>query len=128
MQAFDVATTFLAAAGIEGVDRSVFDGIDLGPMLADPALALDPDRLVFSGVSVRWPMVRRGDHKYIRELGWGGEVLFDVVRDPEGEAWNVMSLDVDGSFTAELSAAVDRQLAAPVPDLPTFSGETGPRP
>lgn len=120
MQAFDVATTFLAAAGADReLDTSVFDGIDLGAALADPAVALDPERLVFSGVSVRWPMVRRGDHKYIRELGWGREVLFDVTRDPD-EVWNVLSLDVDRAITDELAAAVDRQLAAPVVSLPRF--------
>lgn len=122
VQSFDVATTFLGAAGVDlGVDPSVFDGIDLGPALADPSVAVDAERLVFSAVSVRWPMVRRGDHKYIRELGWGREVLFDVARDPD-EVWNVLSLDVDRAITDELSAAVDRQLNAPLAPLPRFGG------
>ncbi len=125
VQAFDVATTFLAAAGADrDLDRSVFDGIDLGPMLAQPTVSLDPDRLVFSAVSVRWPMVRRGDHKYIRELGWNAEVVFDVARDPD-EVWNVISLDVDRALTDELSAAVDRQLAATIPVLPRFERGSG---
>lgn len=118
MQAFDLATTFLAAAGVD-IDLSGFDGIDLGPHLADPAATLAPDRVVFSAISARWPMARRGAHKYLRELGWGEEVLFDVVLDPE-ERWNVKHLDPGGKITADLSAAVDAQLAAGLVDLPGF--------
>ena len=118
MQSFDCATTFLAAAGIE-MDLSVFDGVDLGPVLRDPSATLAADRLVYSAFSMKYPMVRRGPHKYIRQLGWNAEVLFDVERDP-AEEWDVRSLDVDRAITSDLAAAVDRQLAATIPALPTF--------
>ena len=44
-----------------------------------------------------------------------------MARDPD-EVWNVLSLDVDRAITDELSAAVDRQLNAPLAPLPRFGG------
>jgi len=127
MQAFDFATTALSLAGAD-VDLTQLDGIDLSGYLADPTAHMDPDRMVVSALTMAWPMVRRREHKYIRELGWGEEVLFDVVRDPD-EQWNVMSLDADRTITDELSAEVDRQLAAGPPDLPDLATDArGVRP
>lgn len=118
MQTFDFATTCLSLAGVD-VDPDHLDGVDLSGFLADPLMTLDPGRLVFSALSAGWPMVRRGPHKYIRSMGWNQEVLFDVERDPE-EIWNLTSLDVDREITGALAAAVDGQLAAVRPRLPTF--------
>ncbi len=118
VQSFDIATTALSLAGAD-VDLTQLDGADLSAHLADPALPFDPDRLVFSAISMRWPMVRRGPHKYIREAGWGEEVLFDVERDPE-ERWNVLGLDPDREITGPLADAIDRQLAATPPRLASF--------
>lgn len=127
MQSFDFAVTALAAARLDlDFDLEVFDGIDVGPMLTDPNRALAPDRLVYSAITMKLPMVRRGGHKYIRDCGWGSEVLFDVGRDPD-EVWNVMSLDTDRVITDELAAAVDRQLVASSPTLPSFGRDVGSR-
>ncbi|MEJ7584751.1 MAG: sulfatase-like hydrolase/transferase [Acidimicrobiales bacterium] len=118
MQSFDFAVTCLAYAGID-VPDACFDGVDLQPILSDAEATMAEDRLVFSAISMKWPMVRRGPHKYIRALGRGAEVLFDVERDP-GETWNLIHLDGAGDLIGELAAAVDRQLVAVVPDLPSF--------
>lgn len=122
MQSFDFPVTCLDLSGAAealGVDLGVFDGISLRPVLSDADGSLAPDRLVFSAVSQQWPMVRRGPHKYIRELGWGEEVLFDVARDPD-ETLDLKALDPDRTLLDDFAAAVDRQLAATVPDLPSF--------
>lgn len=121
MQSFDFAVTCLAQAGIaRDLDLDQLDGIDLSPMLADPDASLDPDRIVFSALSVHWPMARRGVHKYIRESGWGDEVLFELAFDP-AESVNVRFLDPDRTIIGELAAAVDERLAAGIADLPMFA-------
>jgi hypothetical protein len=107
------------ALGEVDVDLDVLDGIDLAPMLADASASADPDRVVFSAISLGWPMARCGPHKYIRELGWGEAVLFDVDRDP-GEVWDLTSIDPGGETTRALAATIDRQLAATRPHLPTY--------
>lgn len=113
VQSFDLAPTFLDAAGLlDG--SSGLDGASLGPTLSDPDATGPADRLVFSAISMGWPMVRRGPHKYIRSRGWGAEVLFDVERDPD-EVVNLTSLPEAAPVVAELSRAVDSQLAAERP-------------
>lgn len=112
VQSFDLAPTFLDAAGLLPADHDL-DGTSLLTPLGDPDVEVPADRLVFSAITMGWPMVRRGPHKYIRSRGWGDSVLFDVERDPD-EVWNVSSLPEAGAIIAELSEAVDRQLAAEV--------------
>jgi arylsulfatase len=116
-QSFDFATTCLDYAGVD-VDLAAFDGISLAPLLGDPAASLDADRTVHCGISMRWPMVRRGPHKYLRS-GWGEEVLFDVERDP-GEVYNLTSLDPDREIRGVLAEASAQRVAATTPDLPRF--------
>ncbi len=110
VQSFDLAATFLAAAGVALEGRHL-DAVDLGPVLADPAVGLPPDRLVWSALTMGYPMVRRGPHKYIRD-GWGSEVLFDVVSDPD-EVYDLRGFPGGQEVRADLAAAVDAQLAAP---------------
>lgn len=118
-QSFDLATTCLDYAGVD-VDLATFDGISLEPVLGDPGASIDADRTVHCGISMGWPMVRRGPHKYMRS-GWE-EVLFDVERDP-GEVDNVLSLDPDREITNALAVASAERAAAAIPDLPRFDFE-----
>ena len=101
-QSFDFATTCLDYAGVD-VDPATFDGISLVPVLGDPGASLAEDRTVHCGISMGWPMVRRGPHKYLRS-GWGEEVLFDVERDP-GEVYNLLSLDPGREIVGALAEA-----------------------
>lgn len=110
VQSFDLAATFLAAAGLDVEGRGL-DGVDLGPVLADPTATPPDDRPVHSAVTMGYPMVRRGAHKLIRD-GWGSEVLFDVVRDPD-EVWDLSRFPGGPEIRAELAEAIDAQLAAP---------------
>ena len=116
-QSFDFATTCLDHAGVD-VDLAAFDGVSLVPVLGDPGASLDADRTVHCGITMGWPMVRRGPHKYLRS-GWGEEVLFDVERDP-GEVYNLVSLDPDREIIGALAEASAQRVAATVPDLPRF--------
>jgi hypothetical protein len=104
------------------VDLAAFDGVSLVPVLGDPGASLDADRTVHCGISMGWPMVRRGPHKYLRS-GWGEEVLFDVERDP-GEVFNLMSLDPDREIVGPLAEAAAQRAAATTPDLPRFDFAT----
>lgn len=118
VQSFDLATTCLDLARVE-VDLDVFDGVSLARLLADPTAEPDPDRTVVSALTMGWPMVRRGPHKYIRSPGWKQEVLFDVVQDP-GETLDLKALDPDRTLLDDFAAVVDAQMAASIPDLPRF--------
>jgi choline-sulfatase len=116
MQSFDFAVTCLAYAGVD-VPFECFDGVDLRPVLADPGTSVSDERVVYSAFSMKCPMALRGRHKYMRN-GRGEEVLFDLERDPE----ETLNLANDSPvIVAELAAAVDCQLAATVPDLPSFA-------
>ncbi|MBV9951135.1 MAG: sulfatase-like hydrolase/transferase [Acidimicrobiia bacterium] len=109
MQSFDFVATALSFAGVEP-EQDDLDARDLRGVLTDPAASVAPDRTVFSAISMRCPMARRGRYKYIRLLGWGQEVLFDVETDPE-ESVNLIGGDDVAEIHAELSAAVDREVA-----------------
>lgn len=119
VQSFDLATTFLDLAGID-VDLDVFDGVSLVDPLARPDGGFPADRAVHSAVTMGWPMVRRGPLKYLRNEGWGDEVLFDVVGDPD-ETIDLARWEPARPLVDELAALVDAQLAATVPDLPRFA-------
>lgn len=118
MQSFDFATTCLDLGEVD-IDLDLFDGVSQRLPLADPSIALDPDRLVYCAITMKWPMVRHGRFKYVRELGWGEEVLFDVDADPD-ETLNFAIHPLGVDDTRHLRAAVDRQLAATIPDLPRY--------
>jgi len=117
MQSFDLAATWLDYAGVDLGDVAL-DAVSLRPLVEDPTWQPASGRCVFSALTMDYPMVRRGPHKYI--LGpWGARVLFDVERDPD-EVFNLESLEGASEIMAELEAAlVDREAAA-VPDLPRF--------
>ena len=121
MQSFDFAATALAFAGAEVPPE--LDAISLRGVLSDPGESVPADRTVCSAVSMKCPMARRGRYKYIRLLGFGQEVLFDLETDP-GETVNLMDRPEHGAIVDELRAAVDRQLAATIPDLPSFPPDT----
>jgi choline-sulfatase len=121
MQSFDFAVTWLDYAGID-VDLTVFDGMSLRRVLSDPAASVPEDRHVFSAITMKWPMVRRGPFKYIRELGFGQEVLFNLDFDP-GEVFDFASKDPARTLLGEFEAAVTRQLGRGVPSLPSFAGD-----
>lgn len=112
VQSFDFVPTALAAAGcpVEPDDPDPSDGVDQTALLADPAGRADADRVVYSAFSMNWPMVRRGRHKYIREMGWGDEVLFDLDADP-GERVDLAGAPDTEAIRADLAARVDHQLA-----------------
>lgn len=119
VQSFDLTTTFLDLAGAldgpgpTGPDGPLtYDGVSHRALLTDPGVCADPDRIVYSALSVGWPMARRGPHKYIREAGWDEEVLFDVVGDPD-ETLNLAQHPFGQSHRAELASAVDERLRAP---------------
>lgn len=120
MQSFDLAATFLDHAGIE-VDLDELDSRSLRGFLSDPDATLPEDRMVFSALSQPWPMVRWRDHKYIRERGFGEEVLFDLAHDPI-EHVNYLPLDPQRRLLGVLSDALDEQLSAGTPTLPSFPG------
>jgi choline-sulfatase len=117
IQSFDFAPTCLDYAGVD-VDFGAFDGTSLVPVLGESEATLDAARMVHCGISMQWPMVRRGPHKYLRS-SWGEEVLFDVERDP-GEVYNLMSLDPGRDIVGPLAEAMDERASAGVPDLPRF--------
>lgn len=132
VQSFDVVSTFLDLAGAfengafptgsvdDGqLDPSVFDSVSQRRLLADPGATADPERMVWSAITMKWPMVRQGPHKYIRNMGWGNEVLFNVEKDPD-ETIDLANNPFGAETTAHLGAAVDRQLMATQPPLPAF--------
>ncbi len=117
VQSFDFAPTCLDFAGVD-VDFGAFDGTSLVAALGGSEASLDAARMVHCGISMRWPMVRCGPHKYLRS-SWGEEVLFDVERDP-GEVYNLMSLDPGRDIVGPLAEAMEERASAGVPDLPRF--------
>jgi choline-sulfatase len=119
VQSFDFGMTALEYAGVDPPSDEL-DGRSMASYLADADAAIAPDRAVFSAISMRCPMVRRGRFKYIRLLGFGQEVLFDMEDDPD-ESVNLMEDERHAEVVADLRSEVDRQLAATVPDLPTFA-------
>ena len=112
VQSYDFVPTALTAAGLTlpYLDPDPGDGVDLSGLLADSVAPGDPDRIVLSAFTMHWPMARRGPYKYIRELGWSEEVLFDLNTDP-GETTNLIDSPEHADIRADLAAAVDEELA-----------------
>ena len=84
--------------------------MDLTNLLADPEDTGDRDRTVLSAFTMHWPMARKGRFKYIRELGWSEEVLFDLDADP-GETTNLADSSRHSEIRSDLAAALDAELA-----------------
>jgi len=113
VQSYDFVPTALAAAGLAMPypEPDAGDGVDQLPALTEPSAPQDDDRVVMSAFTMHWPMARRGRYKYIREMGWSEEVLFDLAVDP-GETTNLVGRPEVEDVRAELAAAVDAELAA----------------
>lgn len=113
VQSFDFVPTALAAAGsaMPYLEPDPGDGRNQLDLLADPAAPEDAERVVLSAFTMHWPMARRGRYKYIREMGWSEEVLFDLETDP-GESTNLVGRPELDDVRVELAAAVDAELAA----------------
>jgi arylsulfatase A-like enzyme len=79
----DWVATFLAAAGVKPHPEYPLDGIDLGPMLRDPA-AVTPRELFWRMKHRDQRAVRAGDWKYLTMDGH--EYLFDLSRDARERA------------------------------------------
>jgi arylsulfatase A-like enzyme len=79
----DWVATFLAAAGVKPHPEYPLDGIDLGPMLRDPA-AVTPRELFWRMKHRDQRAVRAGDWKYLTMDGH--EYLFDLGRDARERA------------------------------------------
>ena len=112
VQSYDWVPTALAAAGLTMPypDADPGDGQSQLGLLTGPAATGDDDRVVLSAFTMHWPMARRGRFKYIRELGWSEEVLFDLEADPD-ETTNLAGRPEAEEVRAELSAAVDEELS-----------------
>ena len=115
MQSFDVTATFLELAGIDPGsgpgDADPLDSSSQAARLLDAAAEEDESRVVWSAMTTGWPMVRRGQYKYIRSQGWGHEVLFDVVRDPD-EHVDIAGHPFGQDVRADLSRLLDAELRA----------------
>lgn len=120
VQSFDWVATALAAAGVDAPVSGALDAVDLGAVLRGEAGM--PGRPIYCGSTVRMPMVRADDHKYIRNEDNGDELLFDLAADPH-ELRNLAADPRSASRLSELRAQLDRKLSEPPPSLPTNLGD-----
>ena len=79
----DWVATFFAAAGVTAVRDYPLDGIDLGPVLTDPARTIDRD-LFWRMKHLGQQAMRRGNWKYLSRNGH--EFLFDLDADARERA------------------------------------------
>lgn len=115
VQSHDFALTALDYAGAE-VPRELFDSRSLRPILE--GAAAPPDRPVFTGISMGWPMIRKGNLKLIRRgREYGPEVLFDLEADP-AETRSVLGDARFSRATQEMLIDLKLMIDAPIPPLP----------
>jgi arylsulfatase len=116
VQSWDLALTCLDYAGIAAPDID-FDSRSLRPILDGHAAPADLDRTVVCGVSILYPMVRRGGFKYMCHRDRGEPVLFDLDSDPH-ESRNLVDEPGFESVRDELAEAVRVAVERPVLDMP----------
>jgi choline-sulfatase len=115
VQSSDFVPTCLDYAGVEG-PVSELDSQSLRPLLSEPPATGDDERAVVCATTMGWPMIRRGNVKYMRHGGSRVEVLFDLDEDP-GETTTRHEDSAYCEVRDELSAALDAVLARGVPEL-----------
>jgi choline-sulfatase len=116
VQSCDLALTCLDLAGVSAPTGIDFDSQSLRPILDGRPRAEDLERTVFSALSVRWPMVRRGRCKYIEHFEHDQPVLFDVADDPS-ERDNVVDDPRYADTRAELADALHAMRSQPMLDV-----------
>jgi arylsulfatase A-like enzyme len=124
VQSCDVALTCLDYAGLAPPADVEFDTRSLRPILDGDPGAEDPDRPVFTALSMAWPMIRRGRFKYMRQTEHGMPVLFDLEADPH-ESVNLVDDPAHAQTALELTAILDAELDRPVLDVPAPSARPG---
>jgi arylsulfatase len=81
VQSYDFALTALDYAGVEPAIDDV-DGRSLRALLTERQAVAEVDRSVFCAIGMGWPMVRRGNHKYVLHAQREEVALFDLANDP----------------------------------------------
>jgi choline-sulfatase len=112
VQNWDLALTCLDYAGIAAPDID-FDTRSLRPILDGRPEPADLDRAVVCGVSILFPMVRRGRFKYMCHLDQGQPVLFDLDSDPH-ESRNLVDEPGFESVRDDLAEETRRAVERPV--------------
>lgn len=112
VQTSDIPLTVLDLLGTAPPEGISFDSRSLRPHLEGSAGPADRDRTVFSGVSMGWPMARRGRFKLIGHIERHGKVLFDLDADP-GEQTNLALDPAFADVRADLEARLDAVVREP---------------
>jgi arylsulfatase A-like enzyme len=118
----DWMPTFLAAAGATADPRYPLDGIDLGPVLAQPEKSIERDlfwRMKFRAQKA----VRSGDWKYLAIEGH--EYLFNLARD-ERERANLVNREPERLAELKKRYAAWEAAVPPIPDDAKYSLVYGP--
>jgi SAM-dependent methyltransferase len=119
VQNCDFALTSMDYADVE-IPRHTFDTRSLRPLLAGHPGAQDEARAVLCATSAGWPMVRRGNLKYVVEERSTSAVLFDVADDP-GETTNLLHEPGYRDAVNELSSILRLELRRGTPHLPMMT-------
>lgn len=116
VQSHDFAPTVLDYAGFE-IPEMVFDSVS--QRAAIEGTEPPADRSVFTGISMGWPMVRKGHLKLVRRGRlYGPEMLFDLQKDP-GETVSVLDQPEYQEALTELRIELSLMVHAPIPPLPS---------
>jgi arylsulfatase A-like enzyme len=111
VQSFDFALTALEFAGVAAPNDLDFASRSLRGVLLDEPGSADPDRVVRCGTASRFPMIRHGDRKYLRNATHQCDaVLFDLATDPL-EQVNLLAANPHAGD--ELAQVLDAVLAEP---------------
>jgi choline-sulfatase len=113
VQTSDIALTCLDYAGVTPTVDLDFDSRSLRPLL--DTRAVDPDRIVYSAISMGWPMARQGKYKLITHHDAPARVLFDLSSDPDEQ----VNLALDPAFHGVRDALyepLERMIRAPIID------------
>jgi choline-sulfatase len=116
VQSCDLPLTWLDFADVRAPDGLRFDSRSLRPCLGGKT-AGDADRVVYSAISIGWPMVRHGKYKLIQHHAHGSPALFDLEADPH-EQVNLARDDSHAAVRAELAGWLDAMRAEAVLEFP----------